>query len=49
MEIPYEKYSDQNFHTWKVKLQMQLINKNLWEIVEGTEQSPTNSNKNMEW
>jgi hypothetical protein len=40
MEMSLEKYSGFNFHTWKVKIQMQLMNKNLWGIVKGTEAEP---------
>jgi hypothetical protein len=33
----------------KVKIQMQLMNKNLWGIVKGTEAEPTNPNKLIKW
>jgi hypothetical protein len=54
MEMPLEKYSGFNFHTWKVKIQMQLMNKSLWGIVKGTEQAPRDPikldpNKLLEW
>jgi hypothetical protein len=49
MEMSLEKYSGFNFHTWKVKIQMQLMNKNLWGIVKGTEATPADPNKLIEW
>ena len=49
MEIPLEKYFEFNFHTWKVKIHVQLMNKNLCGIVKGAEKSPTNQNKLLEW
>ena len=49
MAMPLEKYSSFNFHSWKVKIQMQLMNKNLWVVVKGTETSPTNPNGLVEW
>jgi hypothetical protein len=48
MDMPLEKYFGFNFHTWKVKIQMQLMNKNLWGIVKGIEKSLTNPNKLLE-
>lgn len=49
MEILLDKYSGFNFHTWRIKIQMQLMNKNLWGIVSGKEKLPTNANKFLEW
>jgi hypothetical protein len=49
MEMTLEKYLDINFHTWKAKIQMQLMNKNLWRIVKGTEAEPANPNELIEW
>jgi hypothetical protein len=31
-----EKFDGNNFHTWKVKFQMHLMNRGLWSIVKGT-------------
>ena len=41
MEIPIEKFNGHNFHTWKVKIQLHLMIKNLWGIVKGIETEPT--------
>jgi len=35
MEIPLEKFNVQSFHTLKVKIQTQLMDKNMWGIVKG--------------
>jgi hypothetical protein len=45
METSLEKYSCFNFHTWKVKILMQLMNKNPWGIVKGMEAKPADPNK----
>lgn len=49
MKTPLEKFNGLNFHIWKVKIQMQLMNKNLWGIINGNEKSPTDPNKWLEW
>ena len=35
-----EKFNGLNFHTWKVKIQLHIMNKNLWGIVKGIEATP---------
>ena len=47
--MPLEKYSSFNFHTWKVKIQMQLMNNSPWGSVRGIYTSPTDPNKLLEW
>jgi hypothetical protein len=49
MEMPVREVLGFNFHTWKVKIQMQLMNKNLWGIVKGTEAELAYLNKLIEW
>jgi hypothetical protein len=49
MEMSLEKYFGFNFHTWKVKSQMQLINKSLWGIVKWTEQARRDLVKLLKW
>lgn len=49
MDVPLEKYNVHNFPTWKVKIQMQFLNKYLWDIVNGTEVVPTNAKKKIDW
>jgi hypothetical protein len=49
MEMSLEKCSGFNFHTWKVKIQMQLMNKSLWRIFKGTEATPADRNNLIEW
>lgn len=38
-----DKFSGLNFPLWKVKIQLQLMNKNLWGIVNGSEATPTDA------
>ena len=40
-----EKLTADNYANWKFQMQMLLIGKNLWEIVEGTETLPTEANQ----
>ncbi|KAH9312384.1 hypothetical protein KI387_027419, partial [Taxus chinensis] len=49
MEMPLEKFNGLNFHTWKVKIQMQLMNKNIWRIVDGKEPAPLHPTRLAEW
>ena len=37
--LPFEKFNIINFHTWKVKIQMHMMNKGLWSIVKGTKKT----------
>lgn len=45
---PVDKFNGVNFHTWKVNIQMQLMNKNLWGIVSGKEKEPIDVSKLLE-
>ena len=47
--IALEKFNGLNFHTWKVKTQLQMISRNLWSIVKGTERAPTDARQLNEW
>ena len=47
--IPMEKFNGFNFHTWKVKIQMHLMNKGVWIIVKGTEKAPSDPRLLVEW
>lgn len=47
--IALEKFNGFNFHTWKVKVQLQMMHKNLWGIVKGTEKAPTDPRQLIEW
>jgi hypothetical protein len=44
-----EKFDGNNFYTWKVKVQMHLMNRGLWSIVKGTEQAPNDPKLLVEW
>ena len=44
-----EKFNGNNFHKWKVKVQMHLMNISLWSIVKGTEQDSTDPILLVEW
>ena len=44
-----EKFSGLNFPSWKAKIQMQLMNKNLWGIVNGSEVAPKDAKELIEW
>ena len=47
--LPIEKFNGINSHTWKVKIQMHLMNRGLWNIVKGTEKAPTDPKLFVEW
>lgn len=47
--ILFEKFNGSNFYTWKVKVQMHLMNKGLWNLVKGTEKAPTDAKLLSEW
>ena len=47
--IALEKFNGFNFHTWKVKIQLQMMSRNLWSIVKGTERVPTDVRQLNEW
>jgi hypothetical protein len=42
-----EKLSGDNFTSWKFKLQLILMDRCLWEIVDGTEVAPSNTSGNV--
>ena len=44
-----EKFNGNNFHTWKVKVQMHLMNRGLWSIVKGTKEAPIDPRLLVEW
>ena len=46
--IALEKFNGFNLHTWKVKIQLQMMHKNFWGIVKGTEKAPTDPRKLIE-
>jgi gag-polypeptide of LTR copia-type/Domain of unknown function (DUF4219) len=39
-----EKLDATNYHAWKHKIRMVLIDKELWDVVDGSEEEPTTSN-----
>ena len=47
--ITLEKFNGFNFHTWKVKIQLQMMRRNLWGIVKGIEKAPTDPRQLIEW
>ena len=49
METSIEKFNGLNFHTWKVKIQMQLTNKKLWGIIKGMEVESIDAKQLIEW
>src|SRR3954454_21410536 len=36
-----QKLSSNNWHTWKFKMQLVLEEKELWDVVDGSERQPT--------
>jgi transposase InsO family protein len=42
-----EKFDGENFHLWKFKMQLVLEEKDLWEIVTGSEEHPGNSDEKI--
>ena len=47
--LPLDKFNGINFHTWKVKMQMHLMNKGLWSVVKGTEKASADAKLFDEW
>ena len=47
--IALEKFNGLNFHTWKVKIQLQMMSRNLWSIVKGIERAPIDARQLNEW
>jgi hypothetical protein len=47
--IPMEKFNGFNFHTQKAKIQMHLMNRGVWSIVQGTGKSPSDPRLLVEW
>ena len=47
--IALEKFNGLNFHTWKVKIQLQMMSRNLWNIVQGMEKASTDARQLNEW
>ena len=47
--LTLENFNGNNFHTWKVKIQLQMMHKNLWGIVDGTEIQPTDPARLSAW
>ena len=47
--LPMEKFNGNNFHTWKVKVQMHLMNRGLWSIVKGIELVSIDPRLLVEW
>ena len=44
-----EKFNGHNFHTLKLKIQLQMMHKNLWGLVKGTKATPTDPKQLIEW
>ena len=44
-----EKFEGKYFHTWQVRTQLFLINKDLWDIFDGKEKKPTNADEAAKW
>ena len=38
-----DKFNGVNFHLWKFKMEMVMAKKELWEIVDGSEEPPPSS------
>ena len=47
--IGIDKFGGEDFHNWKFKMQMVLVAKDLWDIVDGTEVQPKEEPKATEW
>lgn len=44
-----DKFDGTNFHLWKVRMQMYLLDKDLWRIVDGSETRPTTIAEQPDW
>ena len=42
-----DKFSGENFNLWKFKVKMILAKKDLWEIVEGSEERPEDPRRRL--
>lgn len=43
-----DKFDDMNFHLWKFKMEMVMAKKELWDIVNGSEE-PLTPLSTLEW
>ena len=43
------KFEGPKFHTWKIKIQLLLVEKDLWDIVNETIQKPVDADKITKW
>ena len=43
------KFEGPEFHTWQIKIQLLLIEKDLWDIVNGTIQKPQDADEITKW
>ena len=41
--LPLNKFNGINIYTWKVKIQMHLMNRGLWSSVKGTKKDHTDA------
>ncbi|KAH9314602.1 hypothetical protein KI387_023229, partial [Taxus chinensis] len=44
-----EKFDGKDFHTWKFRTQLVLINKDLWEIVDDKTKKPSDADEAEKW
>jgi hypothetical protein len=44
-----DKFDGTNFHVWKVRMQMYLLDKDLWKIVDGFEMRPIMTQLKIDW
>lgn len=47
--VTIPKFEGHEFHTWKIKVQLSLIEKDLWEIVDGTVTKPQDADAATKW
>ena len=43
------KFEGPEFHTWQIKIQLLLIERDLWSIVNGTIQKPQDADEITKW
>jgi len=44
-----DKFDGTNFHLWKIRMQMYLLDKDLWKIVDGSKTRPTTTDNQPYW
>ncbi len=44
-----DRFDGSNYHTWKFRMEMILLDKDLWLVVDGTSVRPSTTNGQIAW